>query len=1236
MNKLIERLAYKIGEGLQASSLSNIDIQKNVFHRGIVAHESSDLSFINGLLSTGLRGSAILEGDILINNHNQLLTASRQHLPLVVNTSARLSSATKYATSNNYGNINAIQNTGCFQLIATTPQEEIFFTLIAHRIAELSLIPGIIIADYTTSSDQIDIPSDSLIKEYLGDPDSQIECPTPAQKMIFGQTRRRIPNWFSLDLPIMLGAKKEGSAIAFEAAASQKYFYDHLPQLIERSFSEFKDILGTEINLVSGSDKSEYAIVSYGGQLKELTDHNSGELKNVDSIIINQLNPFPLSEVTTALKGKKAVTILENISDSGTVASNFFNNISLAVSNTNTKIYQGQFSSEFNISSLVKAIEHMVTNKEKLSYFLEVEFTKSSSEYPKHDILLNEISKEYPGLANNSISGNLSNEKAPKSTYDVPLAVRMYHDKGPIYSRLSRFYDNTAFFFEHKMKSELVADPFAAVPITPSASASFFNYASKRQYLPALNTEKCTGCGECFVQCPHAALPATAIGVEQLMKAGIDLASASGLVITKLPPLLKNLAKVATASIKEVAVKSVQDFLPSAFDSLASQMNLVGEKLQEAKSEFDAVLVEIANLPLAVTDQFYNTPSLYEVGSGELFTLTVNPTTCTGCGICAEVCEEDALSMVLQNEENLSLLNTRFKLWEHIPDTTGDTINRLTHDESYSSLAAIMLSRSFYMAMSGASDTEADNPYKTLLHIVSAATESVVQPRIIKQLKLIEELVDTLSENIHSELSNALPKENLDGLSKSLKRARGGKVSLQEVISQITGNENSKLFDSSVLGRKTNLVDDLKDLKWSLSEGPSGVGRSRFGMLLAGSNSMEWAKQYPSNNFTSPTVIHWHGSAPEQTLGLFYGQLRYLIDNIKLIRRAELESKNKYDPHVHDAEIASLTWQDLSEDEKKLIPPVILVGERDDLNEAGWSSLNKLLAEKYPLKVFLFDHIASSKNDPVANLTQTISGLFSSIALKNAYVFQGGMGNVDHLYNGLISGLDKTSPALFNLYATKLENHKSEQINWTPYASLALTSRAFPALSYDPEVNSNFLKGAVDLDGNKAYKSAWVEEEILVNNDQMIDYKITWADWAFTQSNWESEFNLVESSDSNVMVPDYVQLDANSRKSKNPVIVRAGDQALKYYSVSEAVIEMTAAVLANWQTWQELAGLLTQFPAKLKKEVTEELSMKFDQEIKVLKEDYERELKEKEAAFTEKIRTQIKNKLVELSTLAKN
>ncbi len=1229
MKEIIEKLAYKVGEGFQSSAVSDSASQVNAFHRNVFVHESSDISFINGLVSTGLRGAAILDGEKLIANYNQFLTASRQHLPLVINTNARVVNESTFSTINNYGNINAIQQTGCFQLVATSLQEEIFLTLIAHKITELSLIPGIVISDYTPNDEKVGVPADDLIRNYLGDPDDQINCPTPSQEIIFGKTRRRIPNWYSLDIPVMLGSKKDGEAMSFEAAASQKYFYDHLPQLIKQAFAEFTMVFGTNVDpITTKGNSSEHAIITIGGKIGEVFSNDNAEL-----IVVNQINPFPLAKITELVKGKKGITILEN-AGSGIAKSSFYYDVISAADSAKSKVYYGKYSADVTTGSLNKAIQHMVSGQPKAEYFLGVEFTKESSSYPKHDILLQEIEKKYPGLSGETINDNSKEHTSSGQQSEVPLAVRMYQDKGPNYSRLSRFYDDTAFFYEHDDHSELVADPFAAVPIAPSASASFFNQSSERTWLPIIDITKCTGDGDNFVNCPHSALLPIVIGVEQLMKTGADIAATKGVVITKLTPMIKNLAKVSAKSIAETEGKTVEDFLPAAFENLAKQMKLDGEKLADAQNEFNAVMSEIGELPVAVTDTFFNQPTAQDAGSGEFFSLAVNPSSCTGCGICAQVSE--AISMEEQDSEKLGEITAQFKLWEQLPDTSGDTINRLFHDENYSSLAAMMLSRSYFMSMSGASKCESNNPYKTLLHIITATTESVVQPRIINQINQIDELIESLSENVHKKLSNALPKENLDKLAKSLKKAQGQKLSFQDVVSEITEGENSQMIDSKLLGRKTDLVDDLKNLKWVLSEGPTGVGRSRYGMLMAGENSMEWAKQYPANNFTNPSVIHWNGSAPEQTLGLFHGQLRYLIDNIKLMRRASLEAKDKYDPVIHDLEIAELTWSELTDDEKNLIPPILLIAERDDLNEVGWSSLNSLLAENYPVKVFLFDNITSPNNSPIANLTQTISGMFSTMALKNAYVFQGGMGDADHLFDGLMTGLDKSYPALFNLYATKYEKHGVIDVDWSPYASLALNSRAFPSFAFNPEEKNNFLNGAINIEGNGAPKEDWVTENLPVSEEETIEYAVTWADWAYTQSDWKTEFKPVESVDTTAAVADYMKLDLKARKGKTPVIIRVNSEGICYYEVSDKVIEMTDAVLTNWNTLQELAGEVAAIPKKLREELTQEISSKYEEEIATLKKDYEKQLSDAAAAQTEQLRQQLKEKLVALSSMARS
>jgi len=44
-----------------------------------------------------------------------------------------------------------------------------------------------------------------LIREYLGAPDDIIDCPTEAQRVLFGPTRRRVPKMLDLENPILLG-----------------------------------------------------------------------------------------------------------------------------------------------------------------------------------------------------------------------------------------------------------------------------------------------------------------------------------------------------------------------------------------------------------------------------------------------------------------------------------------------------------------------------------------------------------------------------------------------------------------------------------------------------------------------------------------------------------------------------------------------------------------------------------------------------------------------------------------------------------------------------------------------------------------------------------------------------------------------------------------------------------------------------------------------------------------------
>ena len=259
MHNSIEKLAYKFSEAVQGNALNSPTDKVNIFHRKVIARQSGDIAYSNGLLASGLRSSSIISGANCSVNYHSIQTALQQHLPLVVNLSGFSA------------DFKAFDSLNCFQFVAMSPQEHVHLFLLAQKVAELSLTPGFVIANYKETDQKVEIPSDDLIKKFLGSPDDHIEPPTPAQKIVFGPARRRIPSWFSLDLPVMLGAGKEGLDGNFEAMANEQYFAEHLQQIISSSLIDLNRVLKTTIELVSVKGKKrEMALISYESIVSEV------------------------------------------------------------------------------------------------------------------------------------------------------------------------------------------------------------------------------------------------------------------------------------------------------------------------------------------------------------------------------------------------------------------------------------------------------------------------------------------------------------------------------------------------------------------------------------------------------------------------------------------------------------------------------------------------------------------------------------------------------------------------------------------------------------------------------------------------------------------------------------------------------------------------------------------------------------------------------------------------------
>ncbi len=149
-----------------------------------------------GMSMTGMRAANFSSGQGIAYMHESLYAAVGKRLTYVLNIGARAMTKATLNVHAGHDDYHCIDDTGFFQLFAKNAQGAADLNIISHRIAELALTPGAIAQDGFLTTHLIEsmlVPERELIAEYLGNPDDTIETPTPAQRIIYGDTRRRIP-----------------------------------------------------------------------------------------------------------------------------------------------------------------------------------------------------------------------------------------------------------------------------------------------------------------------------------------------------------------------------------------------------------------------------------------------------------------------------------------------------------------------------------------------------------------------------------------------------------------------------------------------------------------------------------------------------------------------------------------------------------------------------------------------------------------------------------------------------------------------------------------------------------------------------------------------------------------------------------------------------------------------------------------------------------------------------------
>ncbi|NOZ53452.1 MAG: pyruvate ferredoxin oxidoreductase, partial [Gammaproteobacteria bacterium] len=1434
-----------------------------------------------GLSMTGLRSANFSSGQGIAYMHESLYAAVGKRLTYVLNMGSRAMTKATLNVHAGHDDYHCIDDTGFFQLFAKNVQHAADLNVIAHRIAELALSPGIVAQDGFLTTHLIEtlrVPERNLIAEYLGRPDDVIPTPTPAQKIIYGDTRRRIPQLWDVDNPIMSGIVQNQDAYMQSVAAQRPFFFDHIEQLTNEAFDTFYQLTGRRYARVMPyrCEDADYLIVGQGSVIPSaevVADYlrDSRDLK-VGVVDLLMFRPFPGDLLGRILKGKKGVAVLERLDQPMAVDLPLIREIRAAVGHciengrarvprsAESACYHNMadipelYSASFGLGSrdlqpegLIGAIENMLPDgKQTKHIYLGIDFLHEKAMTPKQQIYQQIISESYPHVAHLAVHGsenpnlmpkesisvrlhsiggwgaittgkNLamtlfellgyhikanpkygSEKKGQPTTYylsaapepirinceyyyvdvvlspdpnvfnhtnalaglreggvliiqsdatspdkvwasiaanyqkiivnnnisvfyldafkiareeatDAELQLRMQgiafqgaffaaspvmHKAGfsegklldairkqlqhkfgakgarvvednlrvvqrgfdelqeitekdvtdpnaiaiaikaepalPVMLKnmpqsqaaatdIHRFWEQTGNFYARGMGNDNLTDPFIALGTMPAASALFRDMTGIRFHHPLWIAENCTACGKCYTVCPDTAIPGLVNDISQVLDTVVNRVKKHGGPLKHLPRAVRKMESKLRAIFNEVqATDSVSALLEEAITKTINSTDVTAADKSELENEFQRFRKALGDFQFALTRPYYMLPEKKQAGSGGLFSLTINPYTCKGCGECIAVCADDALRNVTQTEQTVKNLRTNWDLWLALP-TTPKIFMRIDNlEERIGTLENILLDKNNYLSLTSGDGACMGCSEKTVIHLFIATVESLMQPRIEKHVNNLDDLIKRLELHIELKLVEEINIDDTEVITGIINKMSDTDITLSAIASEIESLHDSQPIDPAWLKHVMQLLSELKHLRWNYTEGVTGKRRSTMGIINSTGCTSVWGSTYPFNPYPFPWANHLFQDSPSMAMGVFEGHMSKMAEGFKTIRMVELELANKYNKEEHADFFTYFNWHQFNDEEFLLCPPVVAIGGDGAMYDIGFQNLSRTMMSGKPIKVVIVDTQVYSNTGGQA-CTSGFMGQISdmapfgkvsagkqevrkeigliAMAHRTTYVMQSTIAHANHMIEGFIEGLMTKRPAVFNCYTSCQPEHGIADDMGYQQAKLAVESRAYPLFRYNPDEGKTPAE-CFDLSGNPAMEQAWPTYQLGYKDgvrEKTMEIPMTFADFAMTETRFRKHFRMAPPDtwhENMVPLAEFLDFEEKDREEKFPFIWSIDNkQQLSRLLVDKTMVDACEDRKNFWIMLKALAGVE-------KKEIsTEDLQASIRQDI---------------------------------------
>ena len=781
----------------------------------------------------------------------------------------------------------------------------------------------------------------------------------------------------------------------------------------------------------------------------------------------------------------------------------------------------------------------------------------------------------------------------------LPIMLKQLPEGDGGVADVHRFWEQTGSFYQTGQGADNLVDPFVGLSLMPAATGVFRDMTQIRFDHPEWIPENCTACGNCYTECPDSAIPGLVSSVTDVFNSAVTRIERTRPTRYLRKALRTTEKKLRSLIEADGEAANVRALLDTAIDStIAEAANDERDKLAQ---EFALFRESVGDFQFSITKPYYTNKEKKAKGTGGLFAITVNPYTCKSCRICVDVCEDNALTMVTQTPTSTEVLRRDWNFWLDLPTTPPEYSRIDDLDEKIGALETLLLDKRNYGSMVSGDGACLGCGEKTAIHLFTATVTALMQPRVKKHVAKLDELIARLEKHIRMKLTESLDLSDGSALAHAVDAHRNEDLTLSNLSASLDATHPTQPLDPDWLRRVSRLLDQLRMQRWLYVEGPSRHGRSEMGIVNSTGCTSVWGSTFPYNPYPFPWTSHLFQDSPSVAMGVFEGHMVKMADGFKAVRMAELELAGQYDPAEHDAFFTHLNWQQFTEDEWHLCPPVVSLGGDGAMYDIGFQNLSRMLMSGIPIKVLVVDTQVYSNTGGQACTSGFVSQVADmspfgkvqkgkseirkemsviGMAHRSAYVLQGAISNVTHLLEGYIDGLNSRRPALFNIYAVCPPEHGVGDDRAVEQSKLAVESRAYPLFRYDPDAGTTFSE-CVSLDGNPDMAQDWPSYTLDYLDENKRPAKLTvpmtFADFALTEGRFAKQFKKAPPetwNDDQLPLSAFLTLDQQDREGKFPFIWGVDiKQRLMRVLVSEELVKACEERQGFWKQLKDVAGL---------------------------------------------------------------